>query len=232
MGVITLSSEVLVSKGLGQWKNSLKPAQIAEGMNAANDNARRLIEDAEILFNLNRFPSAISLSILSIEESGKVSILRELALAKNGDQVKEAWKAYRSHTKKNVMWLFPSLVSSGANKLEEFKSLFGEKADHPLLLDNLKQIGFYTDCLGKAHWSVPDQIIDKESAQNMLKIAKVMCKDSVYTSKEIELWVKHIKPVWKGPMDLMKEALNNWFEEMVKENLITESEYSFKDFIG
>jgi hypothetical protein len=33
-------------------------------------------------------------------------------------------------------------------------------------------------------------------------------------------------------MDLMKEALNNWFEEMVKENLITESEYSFKDFIG
>jgi AbiV family abortive infection protein len=168
-----------VSKGLGQWKNSLKPSQIAEGMNAANDNARRLIEDAEILFNLNRFPSSISLSILSIEESGKVSILRELALAKNGDQVKEAWKAYRSHTKKNVMWLFPSLVSSGANKLEEFKSLFGEKADHPLLLDNLKQIGFYTDCLGKAHWSVPDQIIDKESAQNMLKIANNSTRTSI-----------------------------------------------------
>lgn len=221
-----------MSKGLGQWKNSLKPAQIAAGMNAANDNARRLSEDAEILFNLNRFPSALSLSILSIEESGKVSILRELALAKNGDQVKDAWKVYRSHTKKNVMWLFPSLVSSGVNKLEEFKSLYDEKAKHPLLLDNLKQVGFYTDCLGKAHWSVPDQIIDKKNTENILNIAKIMCKDSIYTSKEIELWVKHIKPVWKGPRELMKEALNNWFEEMVKENLITEGQYSFKDFIG
>ncbi len=96
-----------MSKGLAQWKNTLKPAQIAEGMNAANNNARRLIEDAEILFNLNRFPSALSLSILSIEESGKVSILRELALAKNGDQVKEAWKAYRSHTKKMLCGYFP-----------------------------------------------------------------------------------------------------------------------------
>lgn len=221
-----------MSKGLGQWKNSLKPAQIAAGMNAASENARRLSEDAEILFNLKRFPSAISLSILSIEESGKVSILRELALAKNGEQVKDAWKSYRSHAKKNVMWLFPSLVSSGATKLEEFKSIFGEKTEHSLLLDNLKQIGFYTDCLGKAHWSVPNEIIDKENTQNILKIAKMMCKDNVYTSKEIELWVKHIKPVWKGPMDLMKEALNNWFDEMVKENLISEGEYTFKDFIG
>ena len=127
-----------MSKGLGQWKNTLKPAQIAEGMNAANNNARRLIEDAEILFNLNCFPSALSLSILSIEESGKVSILRELALAKNGEQVKEAWKAYRSHTKKNVMWLFPHLAASGANKLEEFKLLFDKKAEHPLLLGKMR----------------------------------------------------------------------------------------------
>lgn len=221
-----------MSKGIGQWKNTLNPAQIADGMNAANNNAQRLAEDAEILFNLNRFPSALSLSILSIEEAGKISILRELALAQNGDQVKDAWKAYRSHTKKNVMWLFPHLVSSGANKLEEFKSLFGEKAEHPLLLDNLKQIGFYTDCLGKANWSIPEQVVDRENTENILKIAKLMCKDSSYSTKEIELWVKHIKPVWKGSMDSMKMALNNWFDEMVKENLISEGQYSFKDFVG
>jgi AbiV family abortive infection protein len=220
-----------VSKGLGQWKNTLQPAQIADGMNAANDNARRLAEDAEVLFNLNRFPSALSLAILSIEESGKISILRELALAQNGNQVKESWKAYRSHTKKNVMWLFPHLASSGANKLEEFKSLFGEKAEHPLLLDNLKQIGFYTDCLGKAHWSIPVEVVDKENTENILNIAKLMCKETTYSTKEIELWVKHIKPVWRGPMDAMKIALNNWFNEMVKEGIISEGQYSFKDFV-
>ncbi len=221
-----------MSKGLGQWKNTLKPAQIADGMNAANDNARRLAEDAEILLNQNRLPSALSLSILSIEESGKISILRELALAQNGNQVKEAWKAYRSHTKKNVLWLFPHLASNGANKLEEFKSLFGENAEHPLLLDNLKQIGFYTDCLGKAHWSIPAKVVDREDTENILNIAKLMCNDTPYSSKEIELWVKHIKPVWKGPMDTMKTALNNWFDEMVKEGLLSEGQYSFKDFIG
>ncbi|NQY71630.1 MAG: AbiV family abortive infection protein [Halomonas sp.] len=221
-----------MSKGLGQWKNTLKPAQIADGMNAANDNARRLAEDAEMLFNLNRLPSALSLSILSIEESGKISILRELALAKNGNQVKDAWKAYRSHTKKNVMWLFPHLASSGANKLEEFKLLFEEKAEHPLLLDNLKQIGFYTDCLGKAHWSIPEEVVDRENTENILKIAKLMCKDKNYSPKEIELWVKHIKPVWKGPTSSMKTALNNWFDDMVKEGLISEGKYSFKEFVG
>lgn len=221
-----------MSSGLAQWKNSLKPEKIVEGMNAANDNARRLIEDAEILFNLNRFPTAISLSILSIEEAGKVGILRELALANNGKQVKEAWKAYRSHTKKNVMWLFPSLVASGATKLEEFRSLFDDKSDHSLLLDNLKQVGFYTDCLGKAHWSVPEKNIDKKNTENLIKIAKIMCKDEIYTSKEIELWIKHIKPVWKGPMELMKVALNNWYDEMVKENIASEGEFTFKDFVG
>ena len=221
-----------MSKGLGQWKNTLKPAQIADGMNAANNNARRLAEDAEILLKLNRLPSALSLSILSIEESGKISILRELALAQNGNQVKEAWKAYRSHTKKNVLWLFPHLASNGANKLEEFKSLFGENAEHPLLLDNLKQIGFYTDCLGKAHWSIPAKVVDRENTENILNVAKLMCNDTPYSPKEIELWVKHIKPVWKGSMDSMKMALNNWFDEMVKEGLLSEGQYSFKDFVG
>jgi AbiV family abortive infection protein len=221
-----------VSKGLEQWKNTLKPPQIAEGMNAANKNAIRLLEDAEILFNLDRFPSALSLSILSIEESGKVSILRELALAKNGEQVKEAWKAYRSHTKKNVMWIFPSFVEDGAQKLEEFRPIFDKGSDHPQLLDNLKQIGFYTDCLGKVHWSIPEEIIDKKFTVQILTIAKMQCEKRDFTAREVELWIKHLKPVWQGSMAIMKIALSNWFEEMKNEQLITEHELSFKTFIG
>lgn len=221
-----------MSKGLGQWKNTLKPSQIAEGMNAANNNAIRLLEDAESLFALERFPSALSLAILSIEESGKVSILRELALAKNGDQVKDTWKAYHSHTKKNVLWISPSLVVAGAKNLEDFRDVFDNESDHPQLLDNLKQIAFYTDCLGKAHWSIPVEVIDKETTAQMIKIAKTQCKKGNFTAREIELWIKHLKPVWRASMDSMKIALNNWFEEMKKEQLITEHELSFKIFIG
>ncbi|MBN1085452.1 AbiV family abortive infection protein [Erwinia aphidicola] len=36
--------------------------------------------------------------------------------------------------------------------------------EHPFALDQLKQISFYTDCLGKAHWSIPDNVIDRDTA--------------------------------------------------------------------
>ena len=42
--------------------------------------------------------------------------------------------------------------------------LFDETSDHPFVLDNLKQLGFYTDCLGKATWALPWKVIDEDLA--------------------------------------------------------------------
>jgi hypothetical protein len=130
------------------------------------------------------------------------------------------------------MWIFPSLVVAGEKKLEDFRDVFDNESEHSQLLDNLKQIGFYTDCLGKAHWSIPAEVIDKETTTQMIKIAKTQCKKRDFTEREIELWIKHLKPVWRGSMDSMKIAMNNWFEDMKKEQLVTEHELSFKTFIG
>ncbi|MFP3425859.1 AbiV family abortive infection protein [Pseudoalteromonas sp. SIMBA_162] len=221
-----------MSKGLGQWKNTLNPAQVAEGMNAANQNAKRLLTDAEILFKSGRYPSAISLAILSIEESGKTGILRQLAVAKNGDEVKQAWKAYRLHTQKNASWIFPSLVQAGGSKLNDFLNMYEKDAEHPRLLDNLKQIGFYTDCLGKANWSVPEEVIDEKNTKEIMSVARLLLNKKDTTAREIELWIKHLKPVWNTPEKVVKVALLEWFNEMKAEGLITEGEYSFKDFIG
>jgi len=91
---------------------------VAEGINAACQNAKRLADDAEILLKNKRYPSAASLAILSIEESGKVSILRGLSVAKNSDDLKESWQEYRSHTKKNAAWIIADLLESGARKLD------------------------------------------------------------------------------------------------------------------
>ena len=101
---------------------------------------------------------------MAVEEAGKVSILRRLALAMTDIDVSDAWKEYRSHTAKNVLWMFPALVASGARKLEDFRPLFSQDSEHPYLLDQLKQIGFYTDCLGKANWSVTVEVIDEPLA--------------------------------------------------------------------
>ena len=127
---------------------------------------------------------------------------------------------------------FPIACGGWCKKLEDFKGVFNNESEHPQLLDNLKQIGFYTDCLGKAHWSVPAEVIDKENATQIITIAKTQCEERNFTAREIELWIKHLKPVWQGSMDVMKTALNSWFEDMKKEQLIAEHELSFKTFIG
>ncbi len=90
------------------------------------------------------------------------SYLRDttLAIAKTSEEIADAWRDYRSHTRKNVSWLLPQLVEQGARKLDDFKTLFEESSDHPYVLDQLKQIAFYTDCLGGAHWSMPQEVID------------------------------------------------------------------------
>jgi len=148
-------------KKLSQYKGKLTPAEAAAGINRARHNAKRLAADAGRLLAIDRYPSALELAILSIEESGKISILRSLVLARSEDDVKTAWREYRSHTSKNRLWPIIELVRKGARKLDDFVSLFCDQADHTLLLDQLKQIALYTDCLGDCHWSEPDQVIDK-----------------------------------------------------------------------
>jgi hypothetical protein len=62
---------------LDQYKGRLTAAQLAEGMNAATENARHLVRDAVMLLEAGRFPTAASLAALAIEEAGKPAILCE-----------------------------------------------------------------------------------------------------------------------------------------------------------
>src|ERR1044072_3654797 len=129
------------------YRGKLSPKQVAAGMNAATRNATRLVKDAEALFAAKRYPSAAALAALAIEEGGKLSILRALAVARNNDEIRAGWKSYRSHQTKNVLWLFPLYVLSGIRTLDGFRSLFHPDSKHTKRLDELKQGGFYTDCV-------------------------------------------------------------------------------------
>ena len=92
-----------MAKGkLSRYGGRLTPAQIADGMNAAIRNARRLANDARTLLDLERYPTAASIAVLSIEESGKVSILRHFAMARDLPSCREIWREYRNHRSKNV----------------------------------------------------------------------------------------------------------------------------------
>lgn len=220
-----------MKKKLDAYRGRLDASQVATGINAAIENARRLADDASLLLEAGRFPTAASLSILSIEESGKVSILRGLSVAIDYKEVLSAWKDYRSHVMKNVAWILPQLVAQGARKLDDLKPIFSKDSEHPYLLDQVKQLGFYTDCLGKAHWSLPNEVIDEKLARTLVQTAKLLAKGKQISKKEIELWMKHIGPVSKKDPAWMKQALINWYAEMQQYGLATEGNNKMQQFI-
>lgn len=220
-----------MSKKLNAYRGKLSADKIAVGINAAAQNARRLAQDAEMLLNADRFPSAAALAILSIEEAGKVSILRALAVAKTEAEAAEEWKNYRSHTQKNVSWITPQLFSNGARKLEDFRPLYDKASDHPFILDQLKQLGFYTDCIGESRWSIPGEVIEEPLARSLVATAKLKTNDKDVTCREIELWVEHVGPVWKKEYSWMKQALVNWYAAMQAEGLAPAGTNEMAEFV-
>ena len=215
---------------LDSYRGRLKPAQITTGMNAARHNASRLLEDAEILLNSGRYPSSVSLAILSIEESGKGSILRKLAIANDETSLKGTWKEYRTHTAKNAAWILPQLAADGAKTLDDLSPIYDRNSHHPYMLDQLKQVGFYTDCLGEAHWSEPSDIIDEHLAKLMISIARIFAIKRNVDVKEIELWIKHMSLTDKGTYTSQKESLMRWYAEMTELSLTPEGS-TFEDFV-
>lgn len=219
------------SKKLPSYRGKLSASQVAHGMNAANANARRLLEDAQVLAQMGRFPTAASLAALSIEESGKASILRGLAAAKSPEEATVAWKDYRSHTRKNVGWLLPEMAIKGAQKLEDFRPLFEAGSEHPHVLDQVKQLGFYTDCLGDANWSVPSEVVDEELAKSLVQVASLLVGKKEVSAKEIELWIQHVGSAPKGDLAAGKEALISWYAAMQEAGLYPAGENHMARFV-
>jgi AbiV family abortive infection protein len=199
------------TKKLNQYQGRLTPAQVAEGINAASRNARRLAND--------------------IEEAGKASILRHLSVATSDKEVSNCWREYRSHTRKNVMGGLLDVFARGARKLDDFTRLFSKDAEHPYLLDQLKQLGFYTDCLAAAHWSEPEAVIDEQLAKQLVRTAEILVNSKETSPAEIELWVKHLAPVWNQAPGWMRKALENWYEDMQRHGLAPEGENAMRRFI-
>lgn len=220
-----------MAERLDRYSGKLSAESIAAGMNAAAQNAQRLATDAQTLFELGRYPTSASLSILSIEESGKISVLRELALATTAEARKVGWRRFRSHTAKNVLWMFPTLVAVGAARLDDFKSLFNESAEHPLLLDQVKQISIYVDCYANGHWSEPNVVVDGQLAESVLAIAQLLQPKRSIPVREVELWIRHLGPEWGRPKERMEAALVDWYAAMQSEGLASDGPNKMSSFI-
>jgi AbiV family abortive infection protein len=208
-----------------QHRGPLSPQQVADGMNAAARNAKDLFEDATLLLRAKRYPRACSLAVLSIEESGKLALLRAIAGVTDSETLKSRWRDYRDHKVKNAIWIITGLAAKGATTLDDLSPIFDENSDHQAVLDAIKQLGFYTDCYGSAYWSEPFDVIEKKLAEGVLFAAKILIPKREVTAREIELWIEHVMPHWgshamrQGAVDfhqaLKREGLSDFTDEQI-----------------
>jgi AbiV family abortive infection protein len=204
---------------LALFNGRLTPAKIADGMNAAERNAKRLAQDARLLLDAHRYATATAVAILAIEEAGKSAVLRGMSVAKTDDEVKKAWKDFRSHTRKNVLWILSDMVQRGARKLDDFGPMFNPESDHPYVLDQIKQLGFYVDCVGKGKWAEPCNVINDALAKSFVETAELFASEKSVTHAHMELWVKHMGPVQGGSLAWMKKAFENYYAELQERGL-------------
>jgi len=198
-------------KPLTPFNGQLSPQGVANGINAAIKNAGRLLADAELLARSGRYASACAMAVLSIEESGKPSVLRRLAIAKDDAAAKALWRDYRNHRAKNAAWIIVDLARRGARTLRDLAPIYDPESDHPAILDAIKQCGFYTDSYASDSWSIPEEVIDEELSTQILLAAKILLSDKTVTTREIELWIEHVGA------DLSKAGLHGYFRAIQAE---------------
>ena len=73
---------------------------LADGYCKSINNARRLIEDGEILINIGRYLSALNSFRLAIEELAKAHLINQAVLFDESDKWKWFWSAFHDHREK------------------------------------------------------------------------------------------------------------------------------------
>jgi AbiV family abortive infection protein len=183
---------------LDSYRGALTPAQAAEGIRVALENAKELLEEAQILLDRKRFARAASLAILSIEEAGKAPLLRTILAASNSSDLGNAWREYRSHTSKNRGAGFNGTIQATGKsriedlRLEDLAPLYDQDSELPAMWDALKQLGFYSDCLGAGTWSKPSNFVAEDLAHEMVRAAMIFIRPNRVDSEAgLALWKQH-----------------------------------------
>jgi len=96
----------------------------------------------------------------------------------------------------------------------------------------LKQLGFYTDCFGNAHWSKPDDVVDEKLARMVIEIAEIHRPSDETTVREVELWIEHVGSKKGEDIGAGFAGLQQFYEAMKREGLSSHSMEDVAKFLG
>lgn len=213
-----------------QYASRLTALDAVAAMQAARLNALELLDTAEILYNLKRFPHSLALSTIAIEETGKLPLLLVIYLGFSGDQkkLKKLWKSYRRHQEKTrglnigiegrVRATFPEVPHKMAKEIGRFGPI-------PDNLETSKQRAIYSDCLETAGGFVchlPKNIDWRQQAWDRLCEAQALAlalRD--YPPEELEVWLKHAKEAQSNGGDF-RDMLEPLHKDLVERGFVQE----------
>jgi AbiV family abortive infection protein len=206
------------------YTGALTPVNAANAIRSARINARDLLESAEILFSLKRFPHATALSILAIEEAAKIGMLLMIFLEIGGEHAR-LWRQYRNHRAK-TSWLNPVIegrIRAMLPKvLREDAKRIAAMGPSPEELETSKQRTIYSDCLDVSGCFVahcPDAAEWRTTAwERLCEAQAIVSALRDYPPDELTLWHRHVtkakaedKDMHLTMTDLHKELLEKGF---------------------
>jgi AbiV family abortive infection protein len=201
--------------------------QAAAAMQAARLNSIDLLDTADILHSLKRFPHSVFFSILAIEEAGKLAILQ--ALLHGFEDQSKLWKSYRSHRAKTEslnLGIFARIRATfPAISLDEAHAI-AARGPTPDDLEEEKQRAVYSDCLdiaGKGFTAhLPQNAEWREAAWNRLCEARaIVLAPRDRSPEELDVWVKHVNMA-KAAGRSLADVLPDIHRELVEKGFIEE----------
>jgi AbiV family abortive infection protein len=159
--------------------------EIVSGIRKTFANAEALVEDAKALQAAGRYPRAIALAILAMEELGKLERFSALLMYAREGRLRDWWRKFRRHDVKAQMFLINSLIQIPMGDEARADTIRAFVQVHiGSFLHEAKMLVLYTDFRDGQFVSPADFPDAKEFADDLIRTADAaLALDRVYASR-------------------------------------------------
>lgn len=145
-----------------RYSGALSLEQISTGISACIENALDLFGDAMLLYEHKRHARALSLLLTSLQEAGKVALLRQMTLHSSKDQQawSHLWKRFRNHETKDAFGQSAKITRDAlGNPGEAFLQQGRYNKTTAPAKEKIRQFGQYVDFIKKDDkWWSPREV--------------------------------------------------------------------------
>ncbi len=162
----------------------ISPADAARGARVTQADALRLIEDAKLLLQAARFPTAAMVAVMALDEMSRVFQVLTLSTIDGSEQLVAAWKEFRGD-RRTFPWSMIQPVE-------------GEDSARPMgdpelagMLSFIRKLGSRADFIQPGLWVDPAELVSAELAASIVASVESICV--AIEPDSLELWSEALR---------------------------------------